>query len=110
MNVAAAVKKPTAIGILAAIALFGGAAPIANATTADFLTQVRAAGIGTNAPDGALIEDAQEVCAMLDYQEAAYQYLNQHSGLDRNQSALFITASVTNFCPQYAARMGLPSG
>ncbi|MCV7410724.1 hypothetical protein AWC05_02045 [Mycobacterium florentinum] len=109
MNAAAAVKKPLAIGILAAIALFGGAMPEAHATTADFLNQVRAAGIGVGAPDGALIEDANEVCAMLDYQEAAYQYLNQHSGLDRNQSALFITASVTNFCPQYAPRMGLPS-
>ncbi|CQD22239.1 hypothetical protein BN1232_05557 [Mycobacterium lentiflavum] len=109
MNVAAGVKKPMAIGILAAIALIVSAPPIAHATTADFLRQVRAAGIGTNAPDGALIEDAQEVCAMLDYQEAAYQYLNQHSGLDRNQSALFITASVMNFCPQYAPRMGLPS-
>lgn len=108
MNAAAAVKKPTAIGILAAIALFGGAMPVAHATTADFLNQVRAAGIGVNASDAALIEDANEVCAMLDYQEAAYQYLNQHSGLDRNQSALFITASVTNFCPQYAPRMGLP--
>lgn len=109
MNAATAVKKPMAMAFLAALALFGGA-PLAQATgTADFLNQVRAAGIGVNAPDAALIEDANEVCAMLDYQEAAYQYLTTHSGLDRNQSALFIAASVTNFCPQYAPRMGLPT-
>jgi hypothetical protein len=103
---AAAVRMPIAIGILATIALFlGGGTPVAHATgTDDFLTQVRADGIGVNAPDAAVIEDAQEVCAMLDYQEAAYQYLNQHSGLDRNQSALFISASVTYFCPQFAPR------
>jgi hypothetical protein len=105
MNAAAtAVKKP--LGIMAAIALWlGGTLPVAHATpTDDFLRQVRANGIGVNAPDGSLIEDAKEVCAMLDYQEAAYQYLTQHSGLDRNQSALFISASVTYYCPQFAPR------
>jgi hypothetical protein len=105
---AAAVKKPLALGILAAIALsLGAATPVANATpTDDFLRQVRANGIGVNAPDAAVIEDAREVCDMLDYQERAYQYLNQHSGLDRNQSALFVAASVTYFCPQFAPKLG----
>jgi hypothetical protein len=98
MNAAAAVKKP--LGISA------GATPVAQATpTDDFLRQVRANGIGVNAPDGTVIEDAQEVCAMLDYQEAAFQYLNQHSGLDRNQSALFLAASVTYYCPQFAPKL-----
>jgi hypothetical protein len=89
------------MGILAAIALsLGSAAPVAHATGADdFLRQVRADGIGINTPDAALIQDAKEVCAMLDYQEAPYQYLIQHTGLDRNQSAVFISASVKYFCP-----------
>jgi hypothetical protein len=109
MNVAAAaVKMPIAVGIFTAIALsLGGMTPVAQATpTDDFLRQVRANGIGVNAPDGAVIQDAQEICDMLDYQESAYQYLNQHSGLDRNQSALFIAASVTYFCPQFAPKLG----
>jgi uncharacterized protein (DUF486 family) len=105
MNAAAAVKKP--LGIMAAIGLLSaGAAPLAQATpTDDFLRQVRANGIGVNAPDAGVIQDAQEVCAMLDYQEAAFQYLNQHSGLDRNQSALFLAASVTYYCPQFAPKL-----
>ncbi|CDO85814.1 hypothetical protein AWC29_10615 [Mycobacterium triplex] len=107
MNAAAAVHKPMAIGILAAIALLGVATPVANATpTDDFLRQVRANGIGVNASDAAVIEDAKEICDMLDYQEQAYQYLNQHSGLDRNQSAFFVAASVTYFCPQFAPKLG----
>jgi hypothetical protein len=106
MNAAAAVCKP--LGILAVIGLLsGGAAPVAQATpTDDFLRQVRANGIGVNAPDGTVIDDAREVCDMLDYQEGAYQYLNQHSGLDRNQSAFFIAASVTYYCPQFAPKLG----
>ena len=106
MNVTAAVTKP--LGILAAIGLLSaGAAPVAQATpTDDFLRQVRANGIGVNAPDGAVIEDAKEVCDMLDYQEGAYQYLNAHSGLDRNQSAFFVAASVTYYCPQFAPKLG----
>ena len=77
MNAAATVRKP--LGILAAIGLLsGGAAPVAQATpTDDFLRQVRANGIGGNAPDGAVIQDAKEVCDMLDYQEGAYQYLGE---------------------------------
>ncbi|GLE53471.1 DUF732 domain-containing protein [Mycobacterium montefiorense] len=106
MNAVAAARKP--LGILAASGLvLVGAAPVAQATpTDDFLRQVRANGIGVNAPDAAVIEDAQEVCAMLDYQEAAYQYLIQHSGLDRNQSAFFIAASVTYYCPEFAPKLG----
>ena len=101
MNAAATVRKP--LGILAAIGLLsGGAAPVAQATpTDDFLRQVRANGIGGNAPDGAVIQDAKEVCDMLDYQEGAYQYLNQHSGLDDRQSAMFVTVLVKYFCPQF---------
>ncbi|MEM6106224.1 DUF732 domain-containing protein [Mycobacterium sp. 050272] len=108
MNAAAAVKKSMAMGILATIGLLSAvAAPVAQATpTDDFLRQVRANGIGVNAPDGAVIEDAKEICDMLDYQESAYQYLNQHSGLDRNQSAFFIAASVTYYCPQFAPKLG----
>lgn len=108
MNAAAGVKKPMAIGILAAIGLWSGvSAPMAQATpTDDFLRQVRANGIGVNASDGQVIEDAKEICDMLDYQESAYQYLNQHSGLDRNQSAFFIAASVTYYCPQFAPKLG----
>jgi hypothetical protein len=107
MNVAASAKRlPMAIGTVAAIAIsLGGTAAVASAdATSDFLTQVRSDGIGTNSPDSSLIEDAKAVCAMLDYQESAYQYLNQHSGLDRNQAALFVTASSKYFCPQYAPR------
>ncbi|OBA58695.1 hypothetical protein A5647_19740 [Mycobacterium sp. 1100029.7] len=107
MNAAASAKRLSgAIAAVAAIALsLGGAAPIAYAdATGDFLVQVRGDGIGTNSPDSALIEDAKAVCAMLDYQESAYQYLNQHSGLDRNQAALFVSASSKYFCPQYAPR------
>ena len=37
---------------------------------------------------------------MLDYQESAFQYLDQHSGLDDKQSAMFVTVSVKYFCPQ----------
>lgn len=106
MNAAAAVRKP--LGVLAGIALLlGVATPVAQATpTDDFLRQVRANGIGVNAPDASVIEDAREVCDMLDYQEGAYQYLNQHSGLDRNQSAFFVAASVTYYCPQFAPKLG----
>jgi Protein of unknown function (DUF732) len=106
MNAAAAVRKP--LGILAVIGLLSAAAaPVAQATpTDDFLRQVRANGIGVTAPDAAVIQDGKEVCDMLDYQEGAYQYLNQHSGLDRNQSAFFIAASVTYYCPQFAPKLG----
>lgn len=109
MNTAAAAgKMPTAIGILAGIALaLGGAIPVAHATPSDdFLREVRANGIGVNVPDAGVLKDAQEVCDMLDYQEKAYQYLNQHSGLSREQSALFIRSSVRYFCPQYAPQIG----
>ena len=51
------------------------------------------------------LQDWCRTCAMLDYQEAAFQYLNQHSGLDRNQSALFLAASVTYYCPQFAPKL-----
>ena len=90
------------MGILAAIALSsGGATPVAHATgTDDFLRQVRANGVGLHKSDAALVQDAQEVCAMLDYQESAYQYLDQSSGLDDRQSAMFVTVSVKYFCPQ----------
>ena len=106
--VSAAVRKPVAMGILTAIALYaGGAAPTANADpTGDFLNQVRSNGIGVNVPDGALINDAKEVCDMLDYQEKAYQYLIQHSGLDRPHAAIFIQASTTYYCPQFAPKLG----
>jgi Protein of unknown function (DUF732) len=97
----AAFMKPLAIGTLAAIALSSGT-PVANATaTDDFLRQVRANGVGLHKSDAALVQDAQEVCDMLDYQESAVQYLDQHSGLDDRQSAMFVTASVKYFCPQF---------
>jgi hypothetical protein len=95
--------RPTALGILAAIALSsGGATPVAHATTTDdFLRTVRTNGVGLHKTDGALIEDAEEVCDMLDYQESAFQYLDQHSGLNDQQAAMFVTASVKYFCPQF---------
>jgi Protein of unknown function (DUF732) len=98
----AAFMRPIAIGTLAAIALSSGATPpVAHATaTDDFLSHVRANGVGLHKSDAALVQDAQEVCDMLDYQESAYQYLDQHSGLDDKQSAMFVTVSVKYFCPQ----------
>jgi hypothetical protein len=107
MNVAAAVKIPVAIGMLATIALSSSGAAVAHADpTSDFLGQVRAQGIGVNQPDAAVIRDAQEVCDMLDYQEGAYQYLSQHSGLDRPHAAMFLRDSVTYYCPQFAFKLG----
>ncbi|WP_165839701.1 DUF732 domain-containing protein [Mycobacterium montefiorense] len=89
------------LGILAAIALSSGT-PVAHASgTDDFLRQVRANGVGLHKSDAALVEDAEEVCAMLDYQESAYQYLDQNSGLNDKQSAMFVAVSVQYFCPQY---------
>jgi uncharacterized protein (DUF486 family) len=95
--------RPIAMGMLAAIALSsGGTAPVAHATaTDDFLRQVRANGVGLHKSDAALVQDAQEVCDMLEYQESAFQYLDQHSGLDDKQSAMFVTVSVKYFCPQF---------
>jgi hypothetical protein len=99
---AAAVKVPVATGLLAAIAISFGGTPVAHASGADdFVRQVRADGIGANVPRAQLITDAQEVCDMLDYQESAYQYLYQHSGVDRAHAAMFVAASVKYFCPQY---------
>jgi hypothetical protein len=100
---AALLLRPMALGILAAIALSsGGATPVAHATTTDdFLRTVRTNGVGLHKTDGALIEDAEEVCDMLDYQESAFQYLDQHSGLNDQQAAMFVTASVKYFCPQF---------
>ncbi|SPM36401.1 hypothetical protein MRAB57_4242 [Mycobacterium rhizamassiliense] len=109
MNVAAlAAKTPMAMGALAAIVLsFGGPTPAAHADpTGDFLAQARGQGIGIGRPDAALIEDAQEVCAMLDYQEQAYTYLNQRAGLDRAHAALFLQDSVQFYCPQFAPKLG----
>jgi hypothetical protein len=109
MNVAALARKtPIAIGALVAIALsFGGPTPIAHADpTADFLAQVRSQGIGVGRPDAAVIEDAKEVCAMLDYQEQAYTYLNQRAGLDRAHAAMFLQDSVQYYCPQFAPKLG----
>ncbi|BBX41236.1 DUF732 domain-containing protein [Mycobacterium simiae] len=107
MNVAAGRLKKLAEISAATTLLVAGATPIAHATpTDDFVRQVRANGIGLNVADAALVQDAQEVCDMLDYQESAYQYLDQHSGLNRNQSAFFVAASVTYFCPQFAPKLG----
>jgi hypothetical protein len=99
---AAKSTRPLTIGILAAIALsLGGTTPLAHATgTDDFLRTVRTNGVGLHKTDGALIEDAEEVCDMLDYQESAFQYLDQHSGLNDKQAAMFVAASVKYFCPQ----------
>jgi hypothetical protein len=108
MNVAAAaVKTPIVIGMLAAIALSSSAATVAHADpTGDFLALARSQGIGVGRPDNALIEDAKEVCDLLDYQEQAYTYLNQSAGLDRPHAALFLTDSVTYYCPQFAPKLG----
>ena len=106
--VAAAKKMPLVMGTLAAIALsLCGLAPVAHADpTGDFLAQARAQGIGIGRPDAALIEDAKEVCDMLDYQEQAYTYLNQRAGLDRAHAALFLQDSVQFYCPQFAPKLG----
>jgi hypothetical protein len=104
MNIAGTVHRRTAIGALAAIAIsLGSAMPVAHATgTDDFLRKVRADGIGVGAPDGAVIEDAQEVCDLLTYQQSAYPYLSQYAGLGPRHAASFIADSATFFCPQYA--------
>lgn len=89
-----------ATAILAAFALSSGM-PVAHATkTDDFLSQVRANGVGLHKSDAALIEDAQEVCAMLDYEQSPYQYLVQNSGLNAQKAAMFVDVSVKYFCPQ----------
>lgn len=95
-----------AIGVVAASAIaLGGAIPVAYATgTDDFVRQVRAQGIGVGASDGAIVEDAKEVCDLLTYQQSAYPYLSQYAGLDRQHAALFVTDSTTFYCPQYAPR------
>jgi hypothetical protein len=106
MNVAAAVKIPVAVFGAIAVSL-GGAMPVAQADpTGDFLNLARSQGIGVGRPDGALIEDAKEVCDMLDYQEQAYTYLNQQAGLDRQHAALFLNDSVNFYCPQFAFKLG----
>jgi hypothetical protein len=109
MNVAAlAVKTRIAVGAVAVFALsLSGPTPVAHADpTADFLNLARSQGIGIGRPDAALIEDAKEVCDMLDYQEQAYTYLNQRAGLDRAHAALFLQDSVTFYCPQFAPKLG----
>ena len=107
MNVAAAaVKTPIVIGMLAAIALSSGGAAVAHADpTGDFLALARSQGIGVGRPDGYLIEDAKEVCDLLDYQEQAYTYLNQNAGLDRPHAVLFLRDSVNFYCPQFAFKL-----
>lgn len=88
------------MGIVAAIALSSGTTVAHASGTDDFLRQVRANGVGLHKSDAALIQDAQEVCDMLDYQESAYQYLAQNSGLSAQKAAIFVTISVKYFCPQ----------
>lgn len=106
MNVAAAVKTPVVVGMLASIALSSIGAAVAHADpTSDFLALARSQGIGVGRPDGALIEDAKEVCALLDYQEQVYTYLNQSAGLDRPHAALFLRDSVNYYCPQFAFKL-----
>lgn len=106
MNSRGAVQRRTSIAGLAAIAIsLGGATPVAHATgTDDFLRQVRADGIGIGVPDGAVLEDAQEVCDLLDYQQSAYPYLARYAGLGPRHSAKFIADATTYLCPQYAPR------
>lgn len=106
MNIVGAVHRRAAIGALAAIAIsLGSATAVAHATgTDDFLTKVRADGVGVGASDGAVLEDAQEVCALLTYQQSAYSYLSQYAGLDEKHATRFIADSATFFCPQYAPR------
>lgn len=107
MNVAAALKTPIVVGMFAAIALSSIGAAVAHADpTGDFLALARSQGIGVGRPDGYLIEDAKEVCDLLDYQEQAYTYLNQRAGLDRAHAALFLQDSVTFYCPQFAPKLG----
>jgi hypothetical protein len=92
--------------MLVAIGLSSSGAEVAHADpTGDFLALVRSQGIGVGRPDGALIEDAKEVCDLLDYQEQAYTYLNQRAGLDRQHAALFLTDSVNYYCPQFAFKL-----
>ncbi|MEZ0354433.1 DUF732 domain-containing protein [Mycobacterium sp. pR1184] len=102
MNTALSVRA-AALGTLAAFALsLGGASPVAHATTTDdFLRTVRTNGVGLHKTNADLIEDAEEVCDMLDYQESAFQYLDQQSGLNDQQAAMFVAASVKYFCPQF---------
>lgn len=106
MNIVWAVHRRTVIGVSAVIAIsLGSAMPVAHATgTDDFLTQVRADGIGVGASDGAVLEDAQEVCDLLAYQQPVYPYLSQYAGLDQRHAAKFLADSATYFCPQYVPR------
>jgi hypothetical protein len=106
MNIVGTVHRRTVIAALAAIAIsLGNATPVAHATgTDDFLRQVRADGIGVGVPDGAVLEDAQEVCDLLDYQQSAYPYLARYAGLGPRHSAKFIADATTYLCPQYAPR------
>lgn len=108
MNIVGAEHRRMLIPASAAIAIslgLGNATPVAHASGADdFLRQVRADGIGVGASDGAVIEDAQEVCDLLTYQQSAYPYLSQYAGLDQKHASRFIADSTGFFCPQYAPR------
>lgn len=107
MNVAAAaVKTPLVIAMLAAIALSSSGAAVAHADpTGDFLALVRSQGIGVGRPDGALIEDAKEVCDLLVYQDQVDTYLTQNAGLDQPHAALFLRDAVTYYCPEFAFKL-----
>jgi hypothetical protein len=106
MNIVGTVRRCTATAILATAAIaLGGAIPVAHATGMDdFLRQVRADGIAVGVPDSSVIEDAQEVCDLIEYQQSAYPYLSRYAGLGPRHSAKFIADSTSYFCPQYTPR------
>lgn len=105
MNIGGALPRRTAVPVLAAIAILASATAVAHASgTGDFIRQVRADGIGAGASDGAIVEDAKEVCDLLTYQQSPYPYLSQYAGLGPRHSAKFVVDSATFFCPQYAPR------
>ena len=90
-----------------------GTAATASALTGDkgvsdnsaFFTQIDQAGIGYDSQTAA-IKNAQQVCTLLGNGRSASSIsseLQSNTNLSNRQANAFVTASVNNFCPSYAA-------
>jgi hypothetical protein len=84
-------------------------AAIAAATPVDdrFLADLTAGGIGFHSPADA-IADAHTICGAVAEGESPvslYQVMLKNSGMTPDHAALFVVASVNEYCPAYSSRL-----
>jgi hypothetical protein len=100
----------TLIAAASATAMFGLAAPVAQADTNDgtFLAALKSEGITDHVSPQHAIEAAHAVCQKLDAGETPTQVANDvlnSSTMPAYHSGYFVGASIKVYCPQYMAKV-----